>query len=64
MARRFNAVRPQLSREIESFGWGWNQVTFQDHTGEWWVPTFFGLYRFPRVTSVEQLAHMPTEGVL
>ena len=56
--QRFNVVRPQLPREIKSFGWGWNQVTFQDHTGEWWVPTFYGLYRFPHVTSVEQLAHM------
>src|SRR5260370_11770534 len=38
-------------------GWGWNQITFQDHTGEWWVPTGSGLCRFPRVMSVEQLAH-------
>ena len=56
--QRFNAVRPQVPREIKSFGWGWNQVTFQDHTGEWWMPTYYGLYRFARVTSVEQLAHM------
>ena len=56
--QRFNTVRLQLPRKIKSFGWGWNQVTFQDHTGEWWVPTYFGLYRFPRVTSVEQLVHM------
>lgn len=56
--QRFNTVRLQLPREIKSFGWGWNQITFQDHTGEWWVPTYYGLYRFPRVTSVEQLAHM------
>jgi ligand-binding sensor domain-containing protein/two-component sensor histidine kinase len=56
--QRFNTVRLQLPREIKSFGWGSNQVTFQDHTGEWWVPTYYGLYRFPRVTSVEQLAHM------
>ncbi|HEY8187073.1 MAG TPA: two-component regulator propeller domain-containing protein, partial [Pyrinomonadaceae bacterium] len=55
--QRFAAVRLQLPRKIKSFGWGWNQVTFQDHTGEWWVPTYYGLYRFPRVTSVEQLAH-------
>jgi len=57
--QRFTAVRPQVSREIKGFGWGQNQVTFQDHTGEWWVPTFYGLYRFPRVMSVEQLAHTP-----
>jgi ligand-binding sensor domain-containing protein/two-component sensor histidine kinase len=56
--QRFNAVRLQLPREIKSFGWGSNQVTFQDHAGEWWVPTYYGLYRFPRVTSVEQLATM------
>jgi ligand-binding sensor domain-containing protein/two-component sensor histidine kinase len=56
--QRFNAVRLQLPRKIRSFGWGWNQVTFQDHTGEWWVPTYYGLYRFPRVTSVGQLSHM------
>src|SRR5258706_2450613 len=55
--QRFNAVRLQLPREIKSFGWGWNQVTFQDHTGEWWVPTLYGLYRFPHVASVGQLAH-------
>ncbi len=55
--QRFTAVRPQVPSEIKGFGWGSNQITFQDHTGEWWVPTFYGLYRFPRVMSVEQLAH-------
>ena len=55
--QRFNAVRLQVPREIKSFGWGWNQITFQDHTGEWWVPTYYGLYRFPHVASIEQLAH-------
>lgn len=55
--QRFNGVKLQVPREIKGFGWGWNQVTFQDHTGEWWAPTYYGLYRFPHVTSVEQLAH-------
>jgi ligand-binding sensor domain-containing protein/two-component sensor histidine kinase len=55
--QRFAAVRPQVPSEIKGFGWGSNQVTFQDHTGEWWVPTFYGLYRFPRVMSVQELAH-------
>jgi PAS domain S-box-containing protein len=27
-----------------------------DHLGEWWVPTSEGLYRFPRVARIEQLA--------
>jgi len=61
--RRFNAVKPQFPREIKSFGWGWNQVTFQDHTGEWWVPTSSGLCRFPRVASVEQLARTRPKAV-
>ena len=55
--QRFTAVRPQVPGEIKAAGWGWNQITFQDHTGEWWLPTFYGLYRFPRVMSLEQLAH-------
>lgn len=54
---RFTAVWPRLPREIKGAGWGWNQITFQDHTGDWWVPTSFGLWRFPRVMSVDQLAH-------
>ena len=51
--QRFTSGWPQIPREVGASGWGWNQITFQDHTGEWWVPTFYGLYRFPR----EQLAH-------
>ena len=54
---RFTAVLPQLPRDFKSFGWGSNQITFQDHTGEWWVNTGSGLWRFPRVMSVEQLGH-------
>ncbi len=54
--QRFIAVWPRLPREIKGAGWGWNQITFQDHTGDWWVPTGFGLWRFPRVMSVDQLA--------
>ena len=55
--QRFNGVKLQVPRKIKGFGWGSNQITFQDHTGEWWVPTYYGLYRFPRVASVGQLAH-------
>lgn len=61
--RRFEAVKPQFPREIKGFGWGSNQVTFQDHTGEWWVPTSSGLCRFPRVASVEQLRRVRPKSV-
>jgi signal transduction histidine kinase len=37
-------------------GWDFAQSSFQDHTGEWWVPTTQGLYRFPKVDRIEQLA--------
>lgn len=60
---RFNAIKPQFPREIKGFGWGTNQVAFQDHIGEWWVPTGSGLCRFPRVATVEQLAHTPPKAV-
>jgi ligand-binding sensor domain-containing protein/two-component sensor histidine kinase len=55
--RRFTAIQPNLPKQIQYFGWGWNQIIFQDHTGQWWVPTGEGLCRFPKVSRVEQLAH-------
>jgi len=61
--QRFNGVKLQVPRKIKGFGWGANQITFQDHTGEWWVPTYYGLYRFPRVASVGQLAHTRPKAV-
>jgi PAS domain S-box-containing protein len=53
--RRFSATTPRLPKEVKNT-WGWYQLTLQDHAGEWWVPTAHGLFRFPRVSSVEQLA--------
>jgi ligand-binding sensor domain-containing protein/two-component sensor histidine kinase len=61
--RRFTFVWPDFPKRISRFGWGYNQVTFQDHTGEWWVPTAQGLCRFPPVAHVEQLAHTPPRAV-
>lgn len=60
---KFKAVKPLFPSEIKGFGWGTNQVAFQDHLGEWWVPTSSGLCRFPLVTSVEQLAHTRPKAV-
>ncbi|MEP6568350.1 MAG: two-component regulator propeller domain-containing protein [Acidobacteriota bacterium] len=61
--RRFKAIRPQFPREIKGFGWGTNQVAFQDHLGEWWLPTSSGLCRFPRVARAEDLAHTRPKAV-
>jgi ligand-binding sensor domain-containing protein/signal transduction histidine kinase len=54
---RFIDTSPKLSERI-NFGWGWNQIAFQDHTGEWWIPTDQGIYRFPRTSGVDQLRQM------
>lgn len=37
--------------------WGWGQIHFQDHLGEWWMETGYGLARYPRVKRLEDLAH-------
>lgn len=60
---RFQATWPNLPQRVTDFGWGWHQITLQDHTGEWWVPTAQGLYRFPKVSSVDQLARTAPKAV-
>src|SRR5262249_50656282 len=61
--RRFRAIWPAFPKQITYFGWGSNQITLQDRTGEWWVPTGQGLCRFPAVARVEQLAHTRPKAV-
>ncbi len=55
---RFTAVEPDLPEFIKYHGWGWNQTILQDHMGEWWIPTGSGLYRFPKVDRIEELARV------
>ncbi|HEY6230720.1 MAG TPA: two-component regulator propeller domain-containing protein, partial [Pyrinomonadaceae bacterium] len=50
---RFTTVMP---KGMIPWNWGWNQVTFQDHAGEWWIEGTTGLQRYPRVDRFEQLA--------
>jgi ligand-binding sensor domain-containing protein/signal transduction histidine kinase len=52
---RFQSVAPNLPAAESYPGWGWSQSITQDHLGEWWVPCF-GLYRFPKVKHIEELA--------
>lgn len=52
---RFEGFRLPVPGAVESCGWGENQVTLVDRRGEWWVPTFHGLLRFPSVTRLEDL---------
>jgi len=52
---RFESVEPNLPSNVTNTGWGWGQTIIEDHSGEWWIPGF-GLYRFPKVNRVEELA--------
>jgi ligand-binding sensor domain-containing protein/signal transduction histidine kinase len=54
--KRFTSIRPEYPDTIHYFGWGSNQVGFQDHAGEWWVPTGQALCRFAKTKGARQLA--------
>jgi ligand-binding sensor domain-containing protein/signal transduction histidine kinase len=56
--QHFISVRPSFFTRVKLWGWGSNQITFQDHTGEWWFATGQGLYRLPAVSKVKELAHV------
>jgi ligand-binding sensor domain-containing protein len=52
---RFTAVSSYLPPGFH-YSWGESQISFQDHAGEWWVPTENGLLRFARPKRIEDLA--------
>ena len=54
--KRFTAI-PLRPNGMSDLSWGWNQIGFEDHAGEWWVHGAHGLFRFPRVARFEQLQH-------
>jgi len=53
---RFVSVRPNLPARIEDRGWRTYRGIIEDHNGEWWIGTDSGLFRFPRVRRIEELA--------
>src|SRR6185312_6959145 len=53
---RFTSVRLNLPRSVIDAEWRTFRNIIRDHTGEWWVPTKEGLFRFPKVERIEQLA--------
>lgn len=59
----FTTIRPRLVEQAAYNGWGKGQITLQDRTGDWWVPTGDGLYRYPRVDRPEQLARTNPKAV-
>jgi ligand-binding sensor domain-containing protein/signal transduction histidine kinase len=48
--RAFHAVRPNIPRTVDNWGWSTRLLTFQSRAGEWWVPTGRGIFRFPPAT--------------
>jgi len=61
--QRFRAFRPGLPRSVDYYGWGWFQIDFEDSHGQWWIPSGEGLFRFPRLTRLEDLARARPEAV-
>jgi signal transduction histidine kinase/ligand-binding sensor domain-containing protein len=63
--KRFMAVAPYVPGHDSKWDWatwGWGQLHFQDHLGEWWVGTGVGLLRYPRVR-FEDLATTPPRAI-
>ncbi len=50
----FSPATPRIPSRITNHGWGWNQITFQDHLGDWWVTTGEGVCRYAK-TSIAAL---------
>ena len=58
-----STVFPNFAKPIRNFGWGWNQMALQDRVGEWWIATGEGLYRFPKLNRIEDLAHVKPKAI-
>ncbi len=64
--QRFDGARFQpfrLAMKPADIGWGWSQIVVQARSGEWWVATGAGLYKFPAIDDLARLARTPPEAV-
>lgn len=59
----FEPIRPQRPPGFEDPGWGWNQIYLQDHRGEWWLPSRYGLLRYPALADLADLAHTSPKAI-
>lgn len=60
---KFDLVKPNFPPATGYFGWGDRQTVWQDATGDWWFPTAYGLYRFPRPARFEDLAKITAQKI-
>lgn len=51
---KFEGINPV---GMKKRSWGWHFLDFQAQDGEWWIPSFDGLRRYPKVKSYADLAH-------
>ena len=42
---------------VKARSWGWHYLDFQSVDGEWWLPTNHGLYRYPKIAKIGDLAN-------
>ncbi len=54
---RFEPVITNVTgaQHFPQWGWGWHQTILRDQSGDWWVPTGIGLYRFSNVARFRDL---------
>jgi ligand-binding sensor domain-containing protein len=61
--RSFENIRVNLPANVVP-SWGWNQLFLQDRMQQWWVPANGGLFQFPPVRSLADLARAQPHNVL
>ena len=54
--RRHEVRRQQPSMPGVSPGWGWSQTVLQDRTGDWWIGTNKGLFRFTNLKTIDDVS--------
>ncbi|MBA2602569.1 MAG: hypothetical protein H0U94_03185, partial [Acidobacteria bacterium] len=60
---QFVRVRSNVPASVAWASRGFPRMAIEDHLGDWWVPTAEGLYRFPAVDDVRQLAQVRPRAV-
>ena len=53
--RRLENIQVNLPANVVPT-WGWNQLFLQDRTEQWWIPANGGLFQFPQLRSMSDLA--------
>lgn len=54
---------PRGTERLTYWSWGTHQLFLRDHTGEWWVPSGEGLFRYPASASCRSMAATPPKAV-